>query len=168
MKKYGIASQGKKTPKWTDEELRNVVANSKSFAEVLRRIDLQPRGGNYQTIKRAIANLKLSTDHFLGCGANKGKPSGRGLPLDEYLVLNGPPIASTRLKNRLLREKRIKEECAICGLGPTWKGKPLKLRLDHIHGDRVDNRIEHLRLVCPNCDSQLPTFCGRNINRTGG
>ena len=52
--------------------------------------------------------------------------------------------------------------CAICGGPNEWLGIPLAFVLDHIDGDPTNNRRENLRLVCPNCDSQLPTFKARN------
>lgn len=52
--------------------------------------------------------------------------------------------------------------CAICGGASTWLGMPLALVLDHIDGDPTNNRRENLRLVCPNCDTQLPTYKSRN------
>jgi hypothetical protein len=52
--------------------------------------------------------------------------------------------------------------CAICGGPNEWLGIPLAFVLDHLDGDPTNNRRENLRLVCPNCDSQLPTFKSRN------
>jgi 5-methylcytosine-specific restriction endonuclease McrA len=52
--------------------------------------------------------------------------------------------------------------CAICGGSNAWLGLPLELVVDHIDGDATNNQRENLRLVCPNCDSQLPTYKSRN------
>ena len=51
--------------------------------------------------------------------------------------------------------------CAVCGV-TEWRGQPIPLVLDHINGDASDWRIANLRLVCGNCDMQLPTFKSRN------
>jgi hypothetical protein len=50
--------------------------------------------------------------------------------------------------------------CAICGL-TEWRGQPVPLVLDHINGDATDWRVSNLRLICGNCDMQLPTFKSR-------
>ena len=55
--------------------------------------------------------------------------------------------------------------CAICARPATWNGLELRLVLDHADGDASNNRRENLRLVCPNCDSQLPTYKSKNRGR---
>lgn len=55
--------------------------------------------------------------------------------------------------------------CALCAQPLLWNGLPLSLVLDHIDGDSTNNRRDNLRMVCPNCDSQLPTYKMRNKGR---
>lgn len=55
-------------------------------------------------------------------------------------------------------------KCAICGMENQWNGKELNFILDHIDGDASNNHKENLRLICPNCDSQLDTYKSKNKN----
>lgn len=52
----------------------------------------------------------------------------------------------------------------MCGQGEEWNGKKISLILDHINGDRKNNLIENLQILCPNCNATLDTHCGKNIN----
>lgn len=82
------------------------------------------------------------------------------VPLPKYLVEHCK-VSRNCIKKWLLREQCFPNKCSLCGIN-TWREKPLNLRLDHINGVNDDYRLENLRLICPNCDSQLPTYCGRN------
>src|SRR3954452_7283639 len=50
--------------KWTDQQLRDAVAQSRNTSQVLRLLGLRPVGGNYDTIRRRIAALSLNTSHW--------------------------------------------------------------------------------------------------------
>lgn len=69
-----------------------------------------------------------------------------------------------RFKCEFMKEQNNK--CDICGCEPIHNGKPLVFVLDHINGDASDNRRENLRMICPNCDSQLDTFKSKNKHST--
>lgn len=65
------------------------------------------------------------------------------------------------IKAYLLKEKIFKYKCYICNISK-WNNKEISLDLDHIDGNRENNLLNNLRLLCPNCHSQTSTFKGRN------
>ncbi|WP_240135621.1 HNH endonuclease [Streptomyces sp. MUM 178J] len=141
----------------TEETLRKIVAVSTSVKEVVRRLGVSPVGGNHTHISRRIAVLGIDTSHFT-TRRKVPKPS-RGNPL----VLGSPDdgrVPGSRLRRRLLL-LGVPEDCAMCGTGPEWNGKPLRLEVDHVNGDWWDNRPENLRLLCPNCHAVTDTYRGR-------
>ena len=82
---------------------------------------------------------------------------------NEEVFCKGATIARHHVKKKILQQDLIEYKCNICGTDPIWYGKPMPLILDHINGVNNDNRLENLRFVCSNCDSQLPTYKSRNI-----
>ncbi len=155
---------------WTDEQLIEAVASEKSYSAVLKRLGLKLSGGTHAHLKLHVRQLGLDTAHFTGKGWCTGQHNlifidKIQIPLEKILVRESTYSSTVSLKKRLLRAGLLENKCYICGGLPEWQGKPLVLQLDHVDGDRTNNLLVNLRLVCPNCHSQTPTFCGRNARR---
>src|SRR5258706_4822472 len=142
------------------------VRSSRSVAGVLRLLKMRVGGGNYFTIQRAVRELNLDTSHWTGQGHRKGSRVAvvAARPLASLLV-RGSPYKSSDLRIRLIRERVLIAECSDCGLS-AWRGSSIPLELDHRDGDRNNNELSNLRLLCPNCHAMTPTYRGRNIKRT--
>lgn len=87
----------------------------------------------------------------------------RGKILTATAFTENSTLSNEQILRHGRRDNLFKEDCYECHI-TEWNGKPIKLELDHINGVNHDNRLENLRLLCPNCHSQTETFRGRNIN----
>jgi hypothetical protein len=99
-----------------------------------------------------------------GAAWNRGLVTGPKRPI-EYYLRKGVITSTSRLRNRILKAGLLKNICTKCGLGPEWCSKPLTLQLDHINGDRTDNRLKNLRIICPNCHTQTKTYARQKGNK---
>jgi hypothetical protein len=137
---------------WTDQQLIEAVAESFSWGAVIRKLGLCEAGGTYTFIQKVATQLGIDSLHFKGKVWNKGKkfPGIIARQLSQYLILNGPLIATTKLKRRLWQANLKQRACESCGI-TTWLGKPAPLELHHKNQNPRDNRIENLSILCANC-----------------
>lgn len=151
--------------KFTKEDLELAIKNSLSIAQVCRELGIRPVGGNYKTLKSKFKIWELDTSHFTGQGWNTGKrfrKFSKSLTLDQILIEDSPYLSTNSLKKRLLKEGVLQNICSVCSI-VDWNGLPLVLQIDHINGVNTDNRIENLRILCPNCHAQTSTYRGKGI-----
>lgn len=155
-----------RTRSWTFEQLEHAVRTSTSYRQVLNRLSLRAAGGNYKQLKKYIRQAGLDTAHFTGQGWSRGRKvtSSPARPLEEILTV-GSDYQTFKLKQRLFAANLKPRYCEECGWAQMTKDGYLPVELDHINGDPRDNRLENLRVLCPNCHSLKPTHRARNLRR---
>lgn len=96
------------------------------------------------------------------CSGNYQKKQGYKRLLDGDESIMTPMFHAATYKKFILQEQDFK--CDICGCLNIHNGKELVFILDHIDGRASNNNRKNLRLICPNCDSQLDTYKSKNKN----
>ena len=93
-----------------------------------------------------------------------GLTGGKKIPLEEILQGLHPYYQTFKLKNRLIQEGIKENKCDKCHI-KEWQGKPLNMQLEHKDGNPHNHKLENLEFLCPNCNSQTETYCGRRKGR---
>ena len=148
-----------KIAKWknfSENEIREIFRTSYSNREVLRKLGYNPDAGSITTtINNIISKYNIDTSHFTGQSWNKnnfnydrfqkGKVIKNGRAIDAIVALRG-------------------HKCECCG-NTEWLDKPITLEVHHKDGDNLNNELDNLQLLCPNCHSQTENWRGKNIDK---
>ena len=139
--------------KWRNfskEEISEIVQTSYSNREVARKLGYAvDGGGTMASLKKMYLELELDTSHFKGQGWNKEN-------YNYDVFTNGTKKKNGKNTQQPLIALRGRK-CECCGL-EEWMGQPINLEVHHLNGNRSDNDLSNLQLLCPNCHSQLENF----------
>jgi hypothetical protein len=153
-----------RNPPFTEAEARAAIAASVCWRDALLKLGYKPNGHNPRTLQRYVRRWGISTDHFDPHIGRRRAGLSR-TPSLESVMVEGSNYPRGRLKERLYQSGLKVRRCELCGQGEEWRGRRMALILDHVNGVGDDNRLENLRIVCPNCAATLDTHCGRNLPR---
>jgi Zn finger protein HypA/HybF involved in hydrogenase expression len=146
---------------YSKENLSRLVAESRSYNEVCTKLGAtKPGGSKYRRLRKKIVEYGLDVSHFTGKSWARNKNAEhheiiRKLP-DDQIFCENSPYSGTKLRKRYIL-KNPDYRCRECEL-TEWRGRILKLHIDHINGKSNDNRLENLRWICPNCHQQTETW----------
>ena len=134
------------------------------------KLNVKPITSSRRWFQNRINHFNIDISHFNTNHSIENYEKLRKFNLHNLRDLNtlmteNSSYARHALKRRLYSEGYKQKICEICGQTEDWNGLKLVHILDHINGINNDNRLENLRIVCPNCNSQLSTNCGRNIRK---
>ncbi len=151
--------------RYEENKLKSIISESFSMSDVLRKLNIAVRGGNYKTLRNYVKKYNIDTSHFDPHkkqieALNKSNKKRKKDLID--ILVKDSNYGSSLLKSRLYSEGLKERECELCGQGEEWKGSKMSLILDHIDGNSTNNELSNLRIVCPNCNATLDTHCGKN------
>ena len=150
----------KKYEKFTKDQLLIMCAESESYRELAAKIGYNPDGGScIKIIKDMCESYNFDTSHFKGQGHTKNIGKFK-TPIEKYLN-NEQEITSFKLRNRLFAENFFEQKCYRCGL-TEWLGNPIPLELHHKDGNKKNNNLDNLEILCPNCHYFTDTYKTKN------
>lgn len=137
-------------------EIEKWIAENRPKAFICRELRCKT-----STLEGYLARMGL---HYAG---NMGGKGYRECPTRKHVRVylhKGSFISSHKLKLKLVKDGLKERCCERCGL-KKWMGEPIPIELHHVNGDRFDNRIRNLKLLCPNCHALTDNHAGKGIGR---
>lgn len=144
----------KRYEKFTKEQLQVIADQCTSVSQFCEKLGYSRYSGNtFTAVKECIEKHGLDCSHFKGQGWNKGN-------VDVSRFVNGKAVKNCVKSLIALRGHK----CECCG-NTEWNGQPIPLQAHHIDGNHMNNELDNLQLLCPNCHAQTDNYCGKNERR---
>jgi 5-methylcytosine-specific restriction endonuclease McrA len=163
LAEHGLSAErlGYQRPVLDPAVLHALAPQCTSRAEMMRNLALDPaNSADWRRLGRALSAHEVDTDHFVRNSWAAPRPRTTRASPDAVLQLNeGDRRISGKRLRRAMAAAGVPAICTGCGIDGWWYGRPLTLEVDHINGDFRDNRLENLRLLCPNCHAITDNYC---------
>jgi hypothetical protein len=155
-----METKSMKNQEWFEQ----CVKESKSIIDAIIRLGYDTPSNFYRMFHKYQKLYNTDISHFLNRSElMMGKKISFKYTLEDILVENFiGSVSGNHLKKKLYDINLKQPCCELCGQDENWITGKISMIIDHINGNNKDNRIENLRIICPNCDAALPTFKGKN------
>lgn len=137
----------------TDQQIMEIVSTGDTMNTCAAKLGLR-----FSTFKRRALLLEVYEPNPGRRGIKRDAGEHKKLRIPTELVISGEykkDFVSSRLRKRLINEGYKENICEKCGI-TEWMGQKITLELHHIDGNRINNKLENLAILCPNCHSLTP------------
>lgn len=147
----------KKWEQFSDEQLNQFVKESRSIRELTGKLGYSLRGGgSIHNVKKMLEEKRFDTSHFLGQGWHKNNFDYNRFQYGKTIKIADALSAIVNLRGH---------QCECCH-NTEWNNQPIPLEIHHKDGDHLNNVLDNLQLLCPNCHALTENYKGRNIDKT--
>ena len=144
------------------EKIENAILNSFTIAQTLEKLNIPKSGRNYDWFNKYIKKNLIDISHFTGQSWSKDRISLHGKKIDDYLS-NKVKVNSNVLKKYLIKLNMKENKCECCN-NDKWLCKNIQLELHHVDGNKLNNNLTNLQILCPNCHSFTDNYRKKKNN----
>jgi len=137
----------------TDEQITEAIESGKTMRKCSIDLDMK-----FMTFKRRAIAIGIYRPNQGRKGIERDSSEFKKftIPLEHIIFENyGKAYTSSKLRKRLIKEGYKENKCEDCSINE-WMGKELGLELHHKDGNKLNNQLENLAILCPNCHSLTP------------
>lgn len=152
---------------FTPAELQFLLDTSNSYSDLLRKLSMNPKGGNPETLKKIITEYNLDETKLNENRSNLLRQNANlthkkiSMTLQDVFDGKYTKVQSGKLLDMLVNENIKEYKCECCGIS-SWNDKPLRLQLHHKDGNHNNNNLNNLQILCPNCHTQTDNYGGKS------
>jgi len=125
-----------------EREFINTINNSYYLRDVVKKMGCSLNNKTIKKIKMKMDELNININDF---------SSSKDIPLEKNNIKKN----NKEIKKQLLEKDLIENKCQLCKIGDMWNGRLLSLKLDYNNGNPNDKNLNNMRLLCPNCFTQI-------------
>ena len=125
-----------------EREFINTINNSYYLKDIVKKMGCSLNNKTIKKIKMKMDELNININDF---------SSSKDIPLESHNIKKN----NKEMKRKLLEKDLIENKCQSCKIGDMWNGRLLSLKLDYNNGNPNDKNLDNMRLLCPNCFTQI-------------